>query len=189
MESNLVWQQVKFISLQMIPLVMGFRRGSMALRPVNRIKHVIDVQFAITAGNAVNQDLVLGVDAPVLANTNEVVTGAKVNAIYLHVEAYATSATALSNFYLIIYKDPGGNLANIPPNTVGANDNKRYVIHQEMVMLQEVAKGNPRTIFNGVIVLPRGYKRFGPNDVLTMRVLAPGVGCNVCLQCHYKEFR
>ncbi len=166
-----------------------FNRGN-ALRPVHRIKHVIDKQFT-TALNVVNDtDLILAVDAPVLANVSEVETGSKVNGIFLSLEVVNTGTTGVfANAYMIIYKNPGGNLAVIPPNNVGNNDNKRYVIHQEMLMLQFVDNSNPRTLFKGVIVLPRGYRRFGPNDSLRLRVFSPGVELSVCLQCHYKEFR
>jgi len=180
--------------MQKILLVMVFRNRSMALRPIHRIKHVFDSQFATAAGTAVNVALITTVDAPVLGTPDEVETGSKVNGIYLKVEVNATSSGALANFYMVVWKNPGGNLANIVPNTVGTNDNKRFAIHQEMVMLQKEPTadslgGNPRTVFNGVIVIPRGYRRFGPNDLLTISVLSPGTSCDVCLQCHYKEFR
>lgn len=160
-----------------------------SLRPINRIKHVVDTQLSATAGTANHRGLIVAVDSPVIGNVTEVQTGSTVNGIYLKVEAYATSSAALANFYLIIWKNPGGNLANIVPNTVGSNDNKRYVIHQEMVMFQRVTNSNPRTIFNGVIVLPKGYRRFGPNDELTLSTLAPGVNTDQCFQSHYKELR
>jgi len=128
-------------------------------------------------------------DTPDLGSTKEVQTGATVNGIYLRCEAYATTAGALSNVYMNISKNPGGNIALPPPNTVGTSDAKRFVIHQEMVMLQKQVAGNPRTIFNGVIVLPRGYRRFGPNDKLQFQILSPGVNIDFCLQSHYKEFR
>ncbi len=167
---------------------MVFRRG-MALRPVHRIKHVVDNQSAIGLGVKTGIVLILAKDAPVLANTTEVETGSKVNGIYLKVEVYATSAAALSNVYLGIFKNPGGNLTSPNPNAVGASDNKKYFIHQEMVMMEQKVSGNPRILFNGVIAIPRGYRRFGPNDELTAFIISPGVNINLCLQCHYKEFR
>ncbi len=131
------------------------------------------------------------VDAPVLANPTEVETGSKVNGIYLKVEISRTGTTSdvLSNFYLAIMKNPGFNLSDVPPKAVGTSDDKRYVIHQEMVMTQGNNASNPRTVFNGVIVIPRGYRRFGPNDQLRAIFEAPGTNMNVCFQCHYKEFR
>ena len=161
----------------------------MAIRPVHRIKHVKDSQFGVVLGLQTLVILIKSVDAPVLANTNEVETGSKVNGIYLRVECYATTAAALSNAYMAVFKNPGGNIAITNANTIGSNDNKRYVIHQEMVMLQKQIDGNPRTLFNGVIALPRGYRRFGPNDTLELAIFAPGVNLDVCAQCHYKEFR
>ncbi len=173
---------------------MPFRSRSMALRPVHRIKHVVDVQSATTVGTQVDVTLIFSVDAPVLANVTEVETDSKVDGIYLHLEAYATTGAALSNFYMIVTKNPGNNITIPVPNIVGTNDNKRFVIHQEMVMLQreptaDSSGGNPRTVFNGVIVLPRGYRRMGPGDTLVCSVISPGVTTDFCLQCHFKEFR
>ncbi len=169
---------------------MVFRRQFRnALRPVQRIKHVVDSQVALVAGTAQDFTLINTVDNPAIANVADCVTGSTVNGIFLIVECYATSAAALANIYLAIMKNPGGNLTLPNPNVVGASDNKKYVIHQEMVMLQKVANSNPRTLFKGVIAIPRGYKRNGPNDQLIARVLAPGVNGEVCIECHYKEFR
>ncbi len=169
---------------------MVFRRNfGNRLRPVNRIKHVVDAQGGLVAGTAFGVVLIESKDSPVLANTAEVLTGSTVNGIYLKVEMNSTSAGALANAYLIVYKSPGGTIPAIAPNLVGTNDNKRFVIHQEMVMFQQVTNSNPRTIFNGVIAIPRGYRRMGPNDVLFLRMLAPGTSVNFCVQVHYKEFR
>ncbi len=166
------------------------RRGfGNRLRPVNRIKHVRDAQSALAAGTSEELILAKAVDSPSLATSTEVQTGCTINGIFLKVEANATSSAALSNMYFYVAKDPGGNLALPEPNAVGVSDNKRYVIHQEMVMFQQVTNSNPRTLFAGVIVLPRGYRRFGPNDTLVIKSLSPGVSINYCLQCHYKEFR
>jgi len=165
------------------------RRFNRGLRPVNRIKHVIDKQSAITAGTVETTTLVVADDNPVITTPAQVETGATVNGIYLHVECYGTSSAALSNAYMMVAKNPGNNLTLPAPNAVSVNDNKKYVIHQEMVMLQKVTPSNPRTLFNGVIVIPRGYRRFGPGDTLVISILAPGVGLEYCYQSHYKEFR
>ncbi len=143
----------------------------------------------MNAGGTNDTDVITATDTPVQAQTDEVQTGATVNAIYLLVEVNATSSAALANVYLSVAKNPGGNLTLPLANIVGVNDNKKYVIHQEMVMMQQVTNSNPRTLFKGVIVIPRGYRRFGPNDLLTVRINSPGVNINLCLQCHYKEFR
>ncbi len=176
-----------------MPFRRGFGNRGGGIRPVNRTKHVIDLQAAVTAGGTSTLTLADAIDAPTLAVTNSCQIGSKINAIYLKCEAYATSSAALSNFYMIVFKNPGNNIGSPAPNTVGANDNKRFVIHQEMVMLQKEQAselgGNPRVVFNGVIVIPKGYRRMGPNDRLVAHFLSPGVSVEFCLQCHYKEFR
>ncbi len=161
----------------------------MSLRPVNRIKHVVDIQGGAAIATIVKNVIVNTTDTPALAVTNDVETGSKINGIYLKVEVQATSEAALPNVYMIVAKNPGGNLTLPGPNVVGQNDNKKYVIHQEMVMVSKSVNPNPRTLFNGVIVLPRGYRRNGPNDQWTLDLLAPGISFDFCIQAHYKEFR
>ncbi len=167
------------------------RNRGQSLRPINRIKHVIDLQGGIAAAGQSNTALILASDTPDLATREEVQTGSTVNGIYLHLEAVKTdtSSSVLANVYMILFKNPGGNITVPPANTVGLNDNKRFVIHQEMIMLQHQEDGNPRTVFNGVVVIPRGYRRFGPNDTLIIGIQTPGVAINFCYQAHYKEFR
>ncbi len=166
-----------------------FRQRGNSLRPVNRIKHVVDSQLGLVLDTQVTKIIAKAVDDPKLANITEVQNGSTVNGIYLNVEAYATTAAALSNIYIAIVKNPGANITFPNANVIGSNDNKRFVIHQEMKMLEQSVNGNPRTIFNGVVVIPRGYRRMAPNDQIALLIFAPGVNCSVCLQSHYKEFR
>ncbi len=172
---------------------MARYRSRMALHPVNRIKHVVDNNITGTGGTQVGLPLVTANDAPTLANTVSVMTGSKVNGIYLRVETASDEVAdvgAIPQVYMIVWKNPGGNLTAPAANVVGISDNKKYVIHQEMIMLQNVGRGgNARTLFNGVIVIPRGYRRFAPNDTLQIELLSPALNCKFCLQCHYKEFR
>ncbi len=163
----------------------------MALRPINRIKHVVDFSQTQTAGANLSLTLITASDTPDLASTTEVATGSRVNGIYLKVEVSPneTDAGAIPNVYMAIFKSPGGSIAAMSPNSIGSQDNKRFVIHQEMIMMNNLAGGNPRIMFNGVIALPKGYRRFGPNDLLRITLLSPAVNFAVCIQCHYKEFR
>ncbi len=172
---------------------MPFRRGNRSLgQIVNRIKHVVDAQDGVLLGVQDTTVLINTVDNPGLAAPEQVATGSKVNGIYLKVEVSATSGTALNNVYMGVFKNPGNNLTAPQVNVVGVSDNKKYMIHQEMIMLQKFdadVAANPRVLFNGVIVIPRGYRRQGTNDSLLLLVLAPGANIDLCVQCHYKEFR
>ncbi len=107
----------------------------------------------------------------------------------IEVTRVGTTSDVLANFYIHIAKNPGNNLTMPEANVVGASDNRKYIIHQEMVMLQGTNAGNPRTVFKGVIVIPRGYRRNGIDDRLALRLFSPGVAVNYCFQAIYKEFR
>ncbi len=165
-----------------------FRRGN-SLRPVNRIKHVFDSQDGAPLGVQLIKTVLNAVDTPDPVTPNEVLVGSTVNGLYIVCEINATSSGALSNAYLMVVKNPGGNLTFPNANVVGADKNKRYVIHQEMVILQQQTNSNPRTLFKGVVVIPRGYRRMANGDFLQIMIFSPGVNLNVCLQVHYKEFR
>ncbi len=165
----------------------------MGLRPVNRIKHVVDLSATLAANTNLPINLVAVTDTPTLAVTTSCETGSKVNGFYIRLEAASNEAIdlgAIPNFYMIVWKNPGGNLTQPTINLVGGDDNKRFVIHQEMTMLENKGQGsNARTIFNGVVVIPKGMRRNGPNDLWQVAVLCPVLATAVCLQCHYKEFR
>ncbi len=168
------------------------RFRQMALRPVHRIKHVVDTQATLGKNTALPVFLITAKDAPVLGGTTEVETGSKVNGVYIRVEIASNDpfdAGVVPNAYMICWKNPGGNLTAPAANAVGGSDNKRFVIHQEMLMINNLQGGNPRTLFNGVIAIPKGYRRFGPNDTLSLIILVPQLDSAVCVQCHYKEFR
>ncbi len=170
-----------------------FRRNSMALRPINRIKHVVDISATVAQATSVPFTIALATDTPTLAATDSVETGSKINGFYLRFEVAsneAHDAGAIPNVYIMIWKNPGGNLTAPTPNAVGANDNKRFVVHQEMTMIENKGAGsNARTIFNGVVVVPKGYRRMGPQDKWELVVLCPALAIVACLQAHYKEFR
>ncbi len=165
----------------------------MALRPIHRIKHVVDAEGSVLESANSVIDLIATVDAPVIANTNQCETGSKVNGIYLKVEVLHASGAGRPNFYLLVFKNPGNNLGTtMDPGAIGSITNKKFVIHQEMIMGSgDAGNGLPRVVFNGVIKIPKGYIRNGPADrlQLIMRAGTSGVTFDMCMQCHYKEFR
>ncbi len=159
------------------------------LRPVRSLKHIVDVQGGLTIGTTAVNLLVTATDTPVLSDVDGVETGATVGSLFLNVQVAATSTAALANVYMAVYKDPGGNVGTINPSNVGSSDNKKFVIHQEMIMTEKNTTAIPRTLFKGVIQIPRGYKRFGYNDQLKLSLNSPGVTYDFCYQAIYKEFR
>ncbi len=169
-------------------------RSSMALRPINRIKHVIDAEGNVTGTTNSIIDIIAANDNPARANVTECETGSKVNGIYLKIEALHASGAGTPNLYMAVFKSPANTLAltTLDITQLGVSDIKKYSIHQEMVMGSgDAGNGLPRVVFNGVIKIPKGYVRNGPDDRLKvlLRVGTAAVNFNFCLQCHYKEFR
>lgn len=165
----------------------------MALHPVNRIKHVVDSSQVLAKDTTGGFTLATASDTPTQAVTTSVQTGCKINGFYIRVEVASNDAIdlgAIPNFYIMISKNPGGNVTMPEANAVGVSDNKRFVIHQEMSMIENKGQGsNPRTMFNGVIVVPKGMRRMGPNDIWQVLTFCPQLDTVGCLQAHYKEFR
>ncbi len=169
---------------------MVFRRR-MNLRPINSRKHVIDIQGGLALGVQNLQTIIDTVDSPVLANRQDVRTGAKVTSLFLNIQVSATTAAALANVYMYIYKNPGNNFAaaNIPnANAVGISDLKKWIFHQEMTMVQKDIVGVPRTLFKGVIRIPRHMQRFGYDDIVNIALFSPGVNMDFCVQAIYKDY-
>ncbi len=156
---------------------------------------MVDSQTAVPVNTVLPATIAKSVDQVNLASVTECAIGSKINAFYITTEIVATEAGAgkTPNFYWYLWKNPANNLTAPTPNAVGSDPNKRYVIHQEMVMFQANAldDGVPRNVFKGVIVVPKGMRRMGPEDEWEIVVFIPstGVAVNSCSQTHYKEFR
>ncbi len=166
-----------------------FRRN---LHPVNSRKHIVDKQGALPINTQVREELILAVDAPVLANVTEVGTASRVNAIFLNVQFAATSTAALANIYMYVWKNPGTNIgvAQVPNgNVTGTSDMKKLIFHTEMSMSEKNTTAIPRTLFKGVLKLPKHMQRMGYNDTVNLELYSPGVTHEYCVECIYKEFR
>ncbi len=168
------------------------RRNSQYLHPVNTVKHVVDRQRGIIAATPDKNDIVIGNANPATGNDSEVNIGAHVKSVFLNVQVAATSTAALANIYMMIYGNPGANIAdsNVPnANVVGASDFRKMVFHQEMIMTEKNTTAFPRTLFRGVIKIPRKFARIGVNDRISLQFFSPGVSYDLCFQCIYKEIR
>ncbi len=173
---------------------MVFRRRSQSQkRPIHSIKHVIDQQDGIVGAAAPTLiDLILAVDAPVVTNTAEVETRARVNSFFLNVQVTASSTTTLANLYFYIFSNPGSNIVGTTfpnGNVVGASDHKPLIFHQEMIMTEKNTTAIARTMFKGVISIPRHMRSMALNDRIQISFFSPGVNFDVCVQCIYKEYR
>jgi len=168
----------------------------MGLRPVNRLKHVIDTNGAISMGGQSVTDVISSVESPSVTVSNQCVTASIVNSIYLRVEVIGKdSAGGVDNIYMYVYKNPSNELPQPPVDAIGVSNKRKFVIHQEMMMLdfKGTTSGFPRTLFKGVIKIPKQYQRNGVNDrlqvVLGHRPAETTQLTEFCLQCIYQEYR
>ncbi len=167
--------------------------------PVQSLKHIIDTSGVISDVPSFN-DLVNTVDAPaMLTNPADCHNGSKVFNIFLKVEVKGTIAFGgVPRVYFLILKNP--TLAgSVDPSNMGISVLRKFVIHQEMMMVTRQATsgaggdwGFPRTMFAGVVRIPKGYQRMGIGDKLQLVIqtnLGEATGrAEFCLQCIYKEF-
>ncbi len=162
------------------------------LHPVNTLKHVIDRQGGIIANIQENINLAKGQDTPSFLVAEEVNIGSHVKSFYLNIQVAASSTAALSNIYMMIFGNPGQNIGSgsVPnANVIGTDDFRKMVFHQEMIMTEKNTTAMPRTLFRGVIKVPRKFNRIGIKDVITLQLFSPGVTHDYCVQCIYKEIR
>ncbi len=172
---------------------MPFRRRGNYLRPVNTIKHIVDNQGGLVAATQTIVDLVKGAD--ITASTTapeECLVGSHVKSFFLNVQVAATGTAALANIYMFVFGNPGDNIidANIDNgNVIGVSDIRKQVFHQEMMMTEKNTTAFPRTLFRGVIKVPRKMARIGVKDRISIALFSPGVNYDYCFQCIYKEIR
>lgn len=172
---------------------MVFRRNfQFQKRPIHSIKHIVDIQGALTIDTTALNTLIDAVDAPVLANVTEVETRSRVNAFFLNVQVADTSTGALSNVYMYVFKNPASAIvgSSFPDgNKTGSSDLKKFIFHTEMIMTEKNTTAIPRTLFKGVISIPRHMRSMAKDDIIQIALYAPGTTYEFCVECIYKEYR
>ncbi len=170
---------------------------ALRLRPVNSLKHVVDVSTSAVAGVVSTIPVVVAVDNPVFTAPADVHIGCTVSAIFLRVEVLNVGGAAVDvpRVYMAVQKNPGNEHPAANPSSIGDSDLRKFIIHQEMTMTTTLTGNDssfPRTMFQGVIRIPPRLKRFGVNDrlIVTFAYSAAETSgvTNVCIQCIYKEF-
>ncbi len=172
-------------------------RNRNRLRPVNTIKHVVDLQNTVTAGQRMVSNLVSVTDNPVTgSDPTECEVGSYVRSVFLNVQVVNSGAGAgsIQNAYMYVIYNPNGMIStpDLPElNEVGTSNQRKQVFHQEMAMLSDVGDSIPITLFKGVLKIPRKAQRNGINDFIQIAYGTPvgGVQLDVCIQCIYKEYR
>ncbi len=158
------------------------------------MKHVVDVATAAAAAAIAVVPIVVAVDNPISNNIADVHIGSTVHAFFLRVEVIAASGfVTVPRVYMGVQKNPGNEHPSANPSSIGDSDLKKFIIHQEMVMVSGITDTQiPRTMFQGVIRIPPRLRRFGVNDRLILTFAHQATETtgitSVCIQAIYKEF-
>ncbi len=167
--------------------MVRFNRNN--LRPINSVKHVIDRQGGLIAGTQVLEIIADGKDQYLLSDADGIPTGSHVKGIFLNIQVAASNTAGLTNVYMMIYKNPGNNITVIPDaNVIGVSDFKKQVFHQDMTMTEKNTTAIPRTLFKGVLKIPRHMQRMAAGDKIVIALFSPTSTWDYCIQTIYKHY-
>ncbi len=171
------------------------RRFNPSIRPVQSLKHIVDVATSTVLAVQSVVPIIEANVSPALGSPTQVNEGSTVNSIYLRVEVLATNVFAgVPRIYMAVFKHVA-NSGGVPnANGTGISAIKKRIIHQEMIMIGgNEASAFPRTLFVGVIKIPKSLRRIGYLDRFEV-LLQNGSGettgiTNACVQAIYKEYQ
>ncbi len=163
-----------------------------SLHPVNSVKKVIDSSGKTVI--ATNSDTVIA-NVSALAWVDgadaNVPLGCKINAIFLSIFVWidesTQAATPLIDWF--IAKNPGSNLTLPNPGATGGNDNRRWVLHEEKGLSNDIGGGGTPMVFKGVIKIPPRIKRMGADDQIVVRIRTTSHVAYFCVKAIYKFFQ
>ncbi len=173
-------------------MVMPFRRGSYAKRPINSIKHVVDVEGGLVAATDSTSTFVNAVDGPQTPfDPVDVPFGGYVRSFYLSIFIIGATGAPIDgsiNWYIAKQRS-GQGAADFPtPSATGTSEVRNQIIHEEKG-LSGSGDGTPM-VFKGVIVIPKSMQRIRAGDAMFLRLRINGtIDATFCIKIIYKEYR
>ncbi len=170
---------------------MVFRQRSQAMRPVNSIKHILDVEGALTGGigsTSLICTAVPNVDTAVF-QPGDVRVGSTVNGFFLSVfiiGATGAPVNGSANWY-IAKRHSGQTLP--AAGATGTSDVRNQIIHEEKGL---IGSGDGTAMaFKGVIKVPKGIRRMREGDAWAISIRMPSQGADdaqFCIKAIYKSY-
>ncbi len=125
--------------------------------------------------------LAKAVNTPVPTVATDVSHGCLIKAIWLTIDACGLGGTGvLNNMTAYIFKNPGDNLTEPAPQSVGTSNEKKFVIKMWRAMIMRNQDGNVPYHWEGWIKIPKRYQRMGTDDVWTFNI-----NCTSALTGHF----
>ncbi len=172
---------------------MPYSRKRTYLRPVKSEKHETTWSNLAENASTVKSVVLIKATAGEPSASNEVETGSTVHSIYLEFNLNGVDNSGSAQvFHWLIMKNPQGVYGSVDPAIYDA-DTKKFNLKRGMEMLPEIPLGSGGTVQTKrifVVRIPRGYKRFGENDKLTLFYKSTSSSSiNFCGIAIYKEFK
>ncbi len=167
------------------------RRGSSLGRMINSRKNVVSAFTGLNAGTDGTLAIATAQDNPTLAVTNDVAFGCVIKAIWVEFWCYATQdigegVTTGLDAYII--KNPGTNLTNPTPGTIGSSNEKKFIFRTWKGLIGQRTDGSPPYNFRGWIKIPKRYQRMGANDLFSFVFRSTGTNIIMCTNFIYKWY-
>ncbi len=143
------------------------RRRSYGPRPIiTSIKNQVIGSVGATGTKTV-LTIAKAVTAPSPTVSSDVSHGCIIKAIWLEINGCGLGGTGiLNNMNIYLIKNPGNNLTQPDPISVGTSNEKKFVFREWMFMIMRNQDGNTPFHWEGWLKIPRRYHRMGTDDTI-----------------------
>ncbi len=152
---------------------MVFRRRMSSIRPVNRVKHILDSEGVLTGG--ANSTNVLAVTVPVASSPfkpGDIPLGSTINGMFLSVFVIGATGAPINgsiNWYIAKTRAGQSTSADFPgAGNTGVSEVRNQIFHEEKGL---AGSGDGTAMaFKGVVAIPRGMRRFREGDSIFIKL-------------------
>ncbi len=165
------------------------RTFSRSIRPViNSRKIMPNAVQGLPAGANTVFDCAIAKDNPVTTTQNDVEIGSKIFRLWLEFWAYGQASGATNNILdAYIIKNPGDNLTEPNPGTVGTSNEKKFVFKTWKGLMGTKTEGGQPYMWRGWIKVPKVYQRMGADDRISVVYRSATIG-DVCTSVVLKYY-
>ncbi len=119
----------------------------------------------------------------------EVENGCTIKAIWLSIDFCGLAGTGVRQITAVyLFKNPGSNFTPPSPFSVGASNEKNYVIKEWSQMTMRNQDGNPPYHWEGWVKIPKSRQRMGTNDTWTLQFITDTSAGHFDVKWVYKWF-
>ncbi len=174
-------------------MVMPYRRRMSSMRPIRRIKHVVDSSgvLTVTVSSTILASTVVTRTTPFSPVENEV--GETINGMYISFYAIGSTGAPIDGpIDWFIAKARAGQTIGAggefpDPGDTGQSALRNQIFHEEKG-LSGSGDGTPM-VFKGVIAIPQGMRRMRESDRIFIQAKATGADTlNFCIKSIYKSY-